>query len=122
MSAVPIYRPHIETRPQLKVVSGVRPSLGKRIVAEALGFSVIVLFVFGASSLLGHVKVEEARRDGIRAEQRMKVATNAQSILANQIEALSNTDQLKRWALNNGFVAPDVEAPTSLKNGVYARR
>ena len=122
MSAVPIYKPQVETRPQLRVVPGTGPTVATQIVRSVLTFTLVALFVFGMSSLAGHVMVEKARREGIRAKQRLGSATTAQSVLAKQIEALSNDSDLEAWALRNGCVAPDGQFKPSLKNVVVASR
>lgn len=121
MSAVPISKPYIETRPQLRVVPGVGPSVATRMVKGLIAFSLIALFAFGASSLAGHVMVEKARREGIQANQRLNSALAAQSMLTKQIESLSDERDLELWATRNGFVAPQGQLKTSLKNVVASR-
>ncbi len=113
MSAVPISRTQIETRPNLRVVAGSRPSAVAQIVSGSVAFAAIAVVVFGASSLGGHVMVEKARRDGIRANQRLRAAMSAQTTLARQIEALSADKDLIVWAKRNGFVAPEVALKSS---------
>lgn len=113
MSAVPISRPQIDTRPNLRVVAGTKPSSATMVMKGMIAFSVITVITFGASSLFGHVMVEKARRDGIRANQRLRVATSAQTTLSRQIEALSAEKDLVVWAKRNGFVAPDMALKSS---------
>lgn len=113
MSAVPISRPHIDTRPSLRVVTGTRPSVASQCVKGLLAFSALAILTFGASSLGGHVMVEKARRDGIRANQRLNAARTAQATLVRQIEALSSEKDLIVWAKRNGFVAPDMAVKSS---------
>jgi hypothetical protein len=91
-------------------------------VVVAAAFSMIVLLVFGASNLAGNVMVERARRDGIGARQRLRAAVAAQSILAREIEALSNEEDLLAWAERNGFVAPHSPVKTSGSNRVIVAR
>lgn len=122
MSAVPISKPYIETRPQLRVVPGTGPSTATQVLRGLIAYVTIAVFAFGASSLAGHVMVEKARREGIRANQRLISAMAAQSVLTKQIEALSDQKDLELWATRNGFVAPDSQAQTSLKNVVVASR
>lgn len=118
MSAVPISRPNIDTRPRLRVVQGTRPSVATQFLNGALAFGLVTLFVFGGSSLAGHVMVEKARRDGIRAAQRLQSAKSAQSVLSVQIAKLSDEKDLILWAKRNGFVAPDVALKPSRNSGV----
>jgi len=122
MSAVPISKPYIETRPQLRVVPGTGPSVATQVLRGVVAYGVITLAVFGASSLTGHVMVEKARREGIRANQRLVAATAAQVVLTKQIEALSDEKDLEQWATRNGFVAPTSGTQTSSKNVVVALR
>lgn len=124
MSAVPISKPYIESqpRPQLRVEVGTGPSLARQIVGSLIAFSLVMLLTVGVSSLAGQVMVEQARRDGIRANQRLHSAISAQATLAKQIEVLSNSRDLEQWALRNGFVAPESQVGTSLKNVVVASR
>jgi hypothetical protein len=121
MSAVPISRPNIDsrvdTRPRLRVVNGTKPSVAKQCMQAVLTFGVVALFVFGASSLAGHVMVEKARRDSIRTNQRLRAALSAQNVLSRQIEALSDTGDMVLWAKRNGMVAPFMTPKTSGKNG-----
>lgn len=118
MSALPITRPHIDTRPRLKVVNGTRPAVAMQIMNGALGFLAAAVVTFGASSLGGHVMVEKARRDGIHAGQRLRAAKAAQTVLSVQIAEVSSGNELVVWAKRNGFVAPDVAPKPSRKNGV----
>ncbi len=118
MSAVPINRTHIDTRPRLKVVQGVMPSVAKQIATASFAFCAIAAVVFSASSLSGHVAVENARREGIRAQQRLTSARAAQSVLVNQLAQASNRDDLVVWAKRNGFVAADMAPKTSRNSGV----
>lgn len=118
MSALPISRPQIDTRPNLRVVSGTRPKTAIQVMTGMIAFSAITVLTFGASSLGGHVMVEKARRDGIRANQRLQAALSAQTTLTRQIEALSAEKDLIVWAKRNGFVAPQVAVKTSGKSRV----
>ncbi|MBC8066079.1 MAG: hypothetical protein H7Y17_14700 [Chlorobia bacterium] len=118
MSALPITRPHIDTRPRLRVATGTRPSVASQFMNGALGFLAVAVVTFGASSLSGHVMVEKARRDGIHAGQRLKAAKAAQTVLSVKIAEISSSNELVVWAKRNGFVAPDVAPKPSRKNGV----
>lgn len=122
MSAVPAIRTRIETRPNLRVVSGSRQAPIVQAMRTMTAFLLVTLVAFGASSLAGHVMVEKTRRDGIRATQRLKAAVTSQLVLAKQIDALSNPAELERWARQSGFVAPDAKAKTSSGNAILASR
>jgi hypothetical protein len=92
-------------------------------VLWAAVFSVIALFVFGASSLSGHVLVETARRQEIQANQRLRAANAAQTALSREIEILSEGRTLEAWALRNGFDASEDFPETSRRiDAIVARR
>jgi cell division protein FtsB len=112
MSAIPITRPQINV--QTKRRSKHRTYVTTReCILWGIVFFVVATFVFGASSLTGHVLVESARRQTIQANQRLRTAVAAQSTLSREIEALSDERELVAWATRNGFVAPDQFPGTS---------
>jgi hypothetical protein len=112
MSAVPVQKPIIVTRPkpQLRVEQGVRPSTLSRVASRAVVFGVLTVGVFFASSLAGQVMVEKARRDGIRASQRLKSASKEQAILRDRVLSMTRASSVSAWAQENGFVSLDTVA------------
>ena len=122
MSAIPISRPQINVAPKRRARRRTYVST-KEGIFWGVVFCVVALFVFGASSLTGHVMVESARRQSIQANQRLRAAVSAQATLARDIEALSNEREMEAWAVRNGFVAPDPFSGTSRRqNAIVARR
>lgn len=109
MSAVPAIRSPLKgrpaSRPTLRVVAGRRT----RINAAAL----VTLFVvvggstFFASSLVGHVMVEKARREGIWARERAGDARKSEALLRSRVDELTSLGAVEAWAHSHGFVAPD---------------
>jgi len=122
MSALPIAKPRIQAQPRLRVVEGTLPSVGTMCLQGAVAFVIVTTFVFGASSLFGHVMVEKARREGISAGRRLQTALQGQSNLAAELESLSDMARLELWAKQNGFVAPDVLPKPSGSNRVLVAR
>jgi hypothetical protein len=120
MSAIPIGRPNIDLRTRTKRKS--KSQAASHFIGWAMVFGVVAIFVFGSSSLAGQVMVEKARRDGIRANQRLRAAMSAQTTLSRQIEVLSNDRDLVLWAKRNGFVAPELVPQSSGKSRVIVAR
>ena len=122
MSAIPVARPQIVTRPNLRVVRGTRTNSATSVMQGVLAFAVLTSLIFASSSLAGHVMVEKVRRDGIRANLRLQSAVSAKSVLVRQIEALKDTGALERWAIQSGMIAPEVQTQPSVKSSVVASR
>jgi hypothetical protein len=115
MSAVPAirspWRSRTERRPALRVVSGTR--VRPRLSDAAILFVVVGGMAFFSSSLLGHVMVEKARREGISARARALDARKAETLLRSRIDGLTSLASVEGWAHAHGFVAPDGIAGTS---------
>jgi hypothetical protein len=112
MSAVPVQKPIIVTRPkpQLRVEQGVRPRAASSVLAKTVVFGVLTLGVFFSSSLAGQVMVEKARRDGIRATERLKAAAKEEAILRDRVLSMTRESAITAWAQENGFVSPELLA------------
>lgn len=112
MSAVPVQKPIIVTRPkpQLRVEQGVRPRTRTNVLAKVVVFGVLTASVFFASSLAGQVMVEKARRDGIRATERLKSAAKEEAILRDRVLSMTRESAIATWAQENGFTAPEALA------------
>lgn len=107
MSALPVEKPIIATRPkpQLRVEQGTRPSVASNSFGRVIAFGALSLAVFFSSSLAGQVMVEKARREGMRAVQRAKDATKEEALLRDKVQALTRESAIDAWATANGFVA-----------------
>jgi hypothetical protein len=112
MSAVPVPRPTVERRPQLRVVSYRRPSFWQVAAARTALFAFVALGAFLCSSLAGHVMMEKARRDGLRAVDRSREAKKAESLLLQRVESLTSFAAIQEWALAHDFRPPEEAAPT----------
>jgi len=103
-------RPNYDPR----IVESVR-SAKQRRVADVLrtlgGRTMLFAGVFGAtylvSTLNGQVQMEAARRQQITAIERAQSARRAESGLRHEIDAMTSSTAIDRWAATHGFVAPD---------------
>ncbi|MFI5386469.1 MAG: hypothetical protein ACHQ50_10160 [Fimbriimonadales bacterium] len=130
MSAVPVHKPIIITRPkpQLRVEQGTRPSVASVVLARSAVFCMLSLCTFYGSSLAGQVMVEKARRDGISAVQRAKEAVKEDLLLRSQVQSLTRASAIDAWAEENGMVSPDLivaqmtpTADTSTEKNAHAQ-
>lgn len=107
MSAVPASRPYAQTRPTLRVITRPRTNYGQLILAKTVLFTVIALGTSAAASLGGHVMVEKARHEGIRAIERARDASTAESAIRQRVTELTSFAALQDWAKAHNFQAPD---------------
>lgn len=112
MSAVPVQKPIIVSRPRpnLRVEQGGRVSVATKVGARMMQFGMATLVFFMCSSMAGQVMVEKARREGLSAASRAKEATKAEALLRTQIQDMSSTSAIDQWALAHGFQASEVLA------------
>jgi hypothetical protein len=109
MSAVPVQKPIIVTRPkpQLRVEQGVRPAVASKVIAKTALFGVIALSCYFSSSLAGQVMVEKARRDGLRSVERSKAAVKEESLLRQSVLSMTQASAVATWAEQNHFIPPE---------------
>lgn len=89
---------------------------------RTLLFCGLAIATFMTSSLVGHVMVEQSRREGIAALGRMRAVKKSQSVLEEQVYALSNVESVQAWAMEHGYRAPeDVARPKPEKTLVALR-
>lgn len=129
MSALPLLEPTVRPQPQTRPAPRPRPTPRKRRVARpvvrrrplaaskvraleklterALLFCGVAIATFMVSSLVGHVMVEQSRREGLAALTRLREASKAENLLQERVSALSNVEAVEAWALQHGFRAPE---------------
>ena len=109
MSAVPVQKPIIVTRPkpQLRVEQGVRPAVASKVIARSALFGVIALSCFFSSSLAGQVMVEKARRDGLRSIERSRTVAREESLLRQSVQSITQASAIATWAEQNHFIPPE---------------
>lgn len=103
MSAVPLPRAVPSARRRTK-------AKGSVVMVNAIGLVVLAYFSFVASSLLGQVALEKARRAGIEARDRTRYARNQEAVLRARIENLQSLRAIDQWARLHGFIAPDQQS------------
>lgn len=109
MSAVPVQKPIIVTRPkpQLRIEQGTKPRANSKVLTRSILFGVLTLSVFFASSLVGQVMVEKARREGIRSVERAKDAAKDVALLRDRFQSMSRASAIDGWALSHDLIAPE---------------
>ena len=130
MSAVPVLKPpvskpqkrrrhRVTSRPvsRTRVQTRARSSTSSQgaTLALAATFAIIVCCAFIASSLLGNVMVEKARREGLRAAERARDARKAEAVLREQVDSLMSLAAVEDWATAHNFSAPDGLGVSSAK-------
>ena len=120
MSAVPVSRPVVNTRPRVRVTSRSRANVAQLVIARCVMFAVVALTTSAASSLAGSVMVEKARREGIRAVDRARDARAAEAILRTKVNELTSVASIQEWALSHGFQAPDAGSAASSRGSLVA--
>lgn len=116
---IPRTKPNTTAKPGLRTgaTPGVRGKVERikrksnRLVGTLLFqtafFSILFTGAYVSSSLVGHVKVDEARSTEHTARERLKASDAQLSEIAKRIDALSNDDAVAAWAARNHFLAPD---------------
>jgi hypothetical protein len=122
MSAIPFRTEVKETKPQLRVVNRSRRSTASAFWAHAALLSVVAFAVFMASSLMGHVAVETARKEGIEASQRARKAREGYTALEDRVNMLGGVASLQDWVQQNGYVAAELPAEPSKDRTLVASR
>jgi hypothetical protein len=94
-----------------------RPQPKANVMSEVLSRSMVFAFfasaAFLGTTLGGHVMVEKARREGIRAVERSFAASRDATSLRQRVEVLTSEKSIEDWARLNGFVASDLAAKPS---------
>ena len=125
MSATVISRPSSRTQPTARVRTTPRPVLKGRsearrkarakqsalehVIVAAMGFILLVGFVFMVSSLMGNVMLEKASRDTRQDMRRLDAAGKAVAVLSDEVDGLSQSAALEKWAQNHDFYNPQAQ-------------
>ena len=125
MSAVPVQKPIIVARPkpQLRIELGTKPRANSKALTRSVLFGALTLSVFFASSLVGQVMVEKARRDGIHAVARAKDAAKDVALLRDRFQAMSRASAIDAWAISHDLVPPESltaqQEPSDVEKSVH---
>ena len=114
MAAIPALRTTAVLSPSLRRVPVARTAPQVNLAAAFLAFAGLTYIFFSAASLAGSVLAEQARRDGLKASARAAAATHEQTFLERRLDALRSLGSVDRWAIQNGFTAPDRQPNSSL--------
>lgn len=94
------------------------------LLMGAMAFVGIFTVTYAASSLLGQVKVEKARRMEIAARERAREARRTEASLRARVDSLTSAPSIEAWAKTHGFEVPksegEVEATPVIDPGARA--
>lgn len=88
-----------------------RASRLESIAVGSLVLFVIAMTSYAGSSLIGHALLEQARREGIRAEQRTRFVRAEIVELRGEVDRLRHPAAIRRWAALRGFALPSGSWP-----------
>ncbi|MBI1757260.1 MAG: hypothetical protein HYR64_09160 [Fimbriimonas ginsengisoli] len=91
-------------------------------MARCVALAFVVAATFMASSLVGHVAAERARREAIEATTRLRIARKAEAMLAERVEGISNLAAIQSWAASNGYQPREVVPRAAAKRMLVASR
>jgi hypothetical protein len=94
-------------KPQDRMAERAKAKRRSIAMAQATTFAIIAGITFMASSLGGHVMVEKARREGLRAAERAREARKVEAVLRQKIDYMSSLSTVEAWATSHSFIAPD---------------
>ena len=114
MAAIPALRTTTVLTPAYRAAPAARAMPHVNLSAAILAFVGLTYIFYSAASLAGSVLAEQARRDGLTAAARAKAATQEMTFLQRRLDGLKSLGAVDRWAAQNGFVAPDRAAHSSL--------
>lgn len=100
------------------VAPGPRPRARRRpkslspgtIAANLVGLALIAILAFAASSLAGQTMMEDARREGLRAQERARKARMDVAALRRHVDRLTSMRAVEHWSEVRRFYAA-LEAP-----------
>lgn len=112
MSAIPMTAPAISPRSAPSARARNAPIFGARsgaatfqmVAVRLLVFGMIMAVAYGFSSLAGQTMMEQARREGIRSQERARQARMDVSILRQRVDRLTSMKSIDGWALSHGMV------------------
>ncbi|MBS1718951.1 MAG: hypothetical protein JST35_00735 [Armatimonadetes bacterium] len=123
MSTVPVSRPFprmrepyvqtpVKVRARRVAKARSRSKSHVAILANLIAFGAVVGVAFVATSLLGHVMVEKARRQNSLALSRLSAAKTAMGPLKLAITTYNDPREIAKWSEGHGY-APASFASTS---------
>jgi len=107
MSAIPVYRDTYVGRAGVQRRSRRFADAANAVAFRIALFGLIVAAVYVAGGLAGNVMMENARREGLRAQERARAAHASEVALRESIDSLTSLSALNDWACAHGFRAPE---------------
>ncbi len=126
MSAIPLVRPQIGSIRQHAIARN--RAVGQSVQSVAvmsIAFLLIALGAYGFSSLAGQTMMEQARREGIRAQERARQARMDVALLRQRVDRLTSMKSIEAWAESRGMQTPEgriLKAMEAKKVDTVARR
>ena len=114
MASIPVLRTTTVLSPTYRSSPAARALPQVNVSAAILAFVGLTYVFYSVASLAGSVLAEQARRDGLVATARAKAATQEMTFLQRRLDRLKSLGAVDQWAAQNGFVAPDRAANSSL--------
>lgn len=106
MSAVPATRERVAATPRYRVVTRRKTSVVPAVLTRCFAFATIACAAYAGSTLMGMVKMEQARNAARLAGIKSAAVTERARILKAEVDGLKDFDSIGRWASANGFLAP----------------
>ncbi|MEQ1822712.1 MAG: hypothetical protein ABL949_09390 [Fimbriimonadaceae bacterium] len=118
MSTVAVNRRNIGTQDtgvRTRRKSRTRAKVGHVVLARGLTFFGVAFAAYFASSMGGHIMIDQARREGSVAQVRAVSANKAILALERSVRDLKSSVRVERWATTNGMssteLIPGISAP-----------
>ncbi len=92
-----------------------RAKVGQVILVRSLTFFGVAFVAYFASSMGGHIMIDQARQEGGLARLRATMASKAIHSLERSVRDIKSTNRIEKWAVANGLAAtelvPGISAP-----------
>lgn len=119
MSAVPVMAPPTMPRPvqrprqraESPVAARRQSNVMQVVLMRSMLFGLLVAIAYGASSLAGQTIMEQARREGIRSQERARQAKMDVAVLRQRVDRLSSFRAIESWALSHGMTQQNAVRP-----------
>jgi hypothetical protein len=72
-------------------------------MTKAVALTVVAAAAYGASTLAGQTMMEQARREGLRAQERSRQARMDVGLLRERVARLSSMKTIENWAAMSGM-------------------
>lgn len=87
------------------------------LIGHATALALVGFLLYCASALGGHVVLEQARRDGLRAAERVKRSNQELARLSDRVNRLKSLREIDRWAVARNLTRSVDGAAPSIPEG-----